>query len=134
LTLLVASGLGSRFARSVDQNIAFPAIAAWIVLDALLFSYVVSIAGGAGLTVRVLVSAAMLFPLGFFMGMPFPKGTLRVGPLIDWGFAVNGAASVLGSVIVLMIALSQGFTMALLFAAVMYLIAYGLFSARHAWE
>lgn len=133
LTLLVASGLGSRWSRSISEHLAFRAIAAWIILEVLLFPYVVSAVGGAGLAVRILVAAALIAPLGFFMGVPFPKGTLRVGALIDWGFAVNGAASVLGSVIVLMIALSQGFTLAMLFAAAMYMIAYALYCAKDAW-
>ncbi|MBK7143057.1 MAG: hypothetical protein IPH75_13370 [bacterium] len=48
-------------------------------------------------SIRMLVAVILIAPVGFFMGMPFPKGTLRVGPLVDWEFAVNGAASVLSS-------------------------------------
>ncbi len=54
------------------------------------------------------------------MGMPFPKGALRVGELVDWGFAVNGAASVLGSVLVIMVAMNFGFVWALVFGGVSY--------------
>ena len=133
VTLLVSSGIGSRCSRSISEHVAFRTIAIWILVEALLFPFVVAAVGGYGLAIRILVAAVLIFPLGFFMGIPFPKGTLRVGPLIDWGFAVNGAASVLGSVIVLMIALSQGFTLALLFAAVMYLLAYALYCAKESW-
>lgn len=37
--------------------------------------------GGAALT------AVLVAPLGFFIGMPFPTAALRVGALVDWGFA-----------------------------------------------
>ena len=84
--------------------------------------------------IRIVIAAMLIFPLGFFMGMPFPKGALRVGELIDWGFAVNGTASVLGSVLVLMIAFAWGFSIALLFAALIYSVAYVLFGASNAWE
>ena len=68
------------------------------------------------------------------MGMPFPKGSLRVGELIDWGFAVNGAASVLGSVLVLVVAFTWGFAWALSFAALMYLLAFLLIRSNTAWH
>ncbi len=67
------------------------------------------------------------------MGMPFPKAAIRVGELIDWGFAVNGAASVLGSVLVLMVSFAWGFSIALIFAAILYLLASVLISATSAW-
>ncbi len=85
------------------------------------------------LPLRILISAMLIFPLGFFMGMPFTKATLRVRELIDWGFAVNGAASVLGSVLVLIIAFTWGFSSALVVAALIYLAAFGLLSLRSGW-
>ena len=67
------------------------------------------------------------------MGVPFPKGALRVGPLVDWGFAVNGAASVLGGTAVLLVAFGAGFAAALSCAAVLYLVAGGLMRWQRAW-
>jgi hypothetical protein len=133
LTLLVASGIGSRFAGEVKERVAFGGIIVWLVLEALVFRYVFGLAADLPLAARMLVGAALVFPLGFFMGMPFPKGALRVGALIDWGFAVNGAASVLGSVLVLLVAFAWGFSVALLLAAVLYLAAFMLISMKDAW-
>ncbi len=133
LTLLVASGIGSRCSQLVGNRTVFLFITGWVVLDALLFSLVASWAGGLTGGLRMLIAAVLIFPLGFFMGMPFPKAAIRVGELIDWGFAVNGAASVLGSVLVLMVAFAWGFSMALIFAAILYLLAYALISAKGAW-
>jgi hypothetical protein len=133
LTLLVASGIGSRFAGEVKERVAFGGIIVWLVLEALVFRHVFGLAAALPLAARMLVGAALVFPLGFFMGMPFPKGALRVGALIDWGFAVNGAASVLGSVLVLLVAFAWGFSVALLLAAVLYLAAFMLISMKDAW-
>jgi hypothetical protein len=64
-----------------------------------------------------------VFPLGFFMGMPFVNGALKVGELIDWGFAVNGAASVLGATLAIVLSFNIGYTNTLLIAVVLYVIA-----------
>lgn len=72
-------------------------------------------------------------PLGFFMGMPFPKGALRVGELVDWAFSVNGAASVFGAALIIVVAISWGFTASLIIATLTYLVAYMLIAARKAW-
>ncbi len=133
LTLLVASGVGSRLATSFGDRAVFSWIAFWLVLDAVFFGLLASWAGGSTQYVRIAVAALLVFPVGFFMGMPFPKAALRVGPLIDWGFAVNGAASVLGSVLVLFVSFSWGFSVALLLAAVVYLLAFMLLNSKQAW-
>ena len=62
-------------------------------------------------------------PLGFFMGMPFPKGVRHVGPLVDWGFAINGAASVLGSTLTILMVISWGYTSGLIFGMCIYALA-----------
>ena len=134
LTLLVASGIGSRFSEKLGDGTAFLFIVGWLLLDAFVFRHLFYAAGGMTMFPRILLAVALIFPLGFFMGMPFPKGALRAGELIDWGFAVNGAASVLGSIVVLLIAFTWGFTVALTFAAVMYLAAYLLIRGRGAWQ
>jgi hypothetical protein len=65
----------------------------------------------------------MVFPLGFFMGMPFVKGALKVGKLVDWGFAVNGAASVLGATLAIALAFSIGYAATLMLAVALYIVA-----------
>ena len=45
-------------------------------------------------------------------------------------FAVNGSASVIGSVLIVLIAISFGYTVALLAGLVMYVIAYLLYPNR----
>ncbi|MBN2225916.1 MAG: hypothetical protein JW763_00985 [candidate division Zixibacteria bacterium] len=133
LALLVGSGIGSRFAAKVSDRVAFLGIVGWLLLDALVFGHITAPLGGLTMVPRIIITVLLILPLGFFMGMPFPKGTLRVGPLIDWGFAVNGVASVLGSTAILLVAFTYGFSVALLLGAVLYLIAYLLMNAKSAW-
>ena len=99
-----------------------------------------SLAAAAGISGALLgwtyldnIGALVIAPLGFFMGMPFPKAALRVGTLIDWGFAVNGAASVLGATLILLVVFAWGFTAALLIAVALYLVAGLMLSWKSAW-
>jgi len=66
--------------------------------------------------------------------MPFPRGVLRVGPLVDWGFAVNGVGSVLGATLAVFCAFTFGFRLALLGGALLYLAAFGLLAAERWWR
>lgn len=132
-TLLFCSGLGSRISRTVDDRLPFVAIAGWLALDILVFPRLLHALGGLTLGPRMLIAALMVAPLGFVMGMPFPKAGLRVGPLIDWGLAVNGTASVLGSTLILLVAFSYGFGVALAVPALLYLVALGLLRREAAW-
>jgi thiamine transporter ThiT len=68
------------------------------------------------------------------MGMPFPKGAVRVGELVDWGFAVNGAASVLGATGILLIAFTWGLSAALLTGAALYLGAFWVLRSTDGWN
>jgi predicted membrane-bound spermidine synthase len=76
---------------------------------------------------RIAVTVALLAPLGIAMGMPLPTGVrilAREAPeIIPWAWGVNGAASVMGSVAALVVALLAGFDQALLLGAAFYLLA-----------
>ena len=62
--------------------------------------------------VRIAIAVAILFPLGIFMGMMFPIGMKlagsREGSLTPWLWAMNGATSVSGSVLVIGLSLAYG--------------------------
>jgi len=132
-TLLLSSGIGSRFAGNFNAKIVFPGIIAWILLDIFVFKHLTYALGGLEMFPRILVTAILIAPLGFLMGIPFPKAGLRVGGLIDWGFAVNGAASVFGSTLIILIAISYGFTLSLIMGAICYLIAFALIELKKKW-
>jgi hypothetical protein len=132
-TLLIGSGLGSRFAPRFRDSVPFLGILAWILLDILVFGRVTRSLGTLTMLPRILVTVLLVAPLGFFMGMPFPKGTRRVGDLIDWGFAVNGAASVLGSASIMLVSFAWGFNVALLVGGAAYLLAMALGTGTKPW-
>jgi hypothetical protein len=134
LTLLVAAGLGSRLAARVPARAAFLAILGWLLLEMTVLPALTTALSGLPVPARILVAAALIAPLGFFMGMPFPRGVLRVGALVDWGFAVNGVGSVLGATLVVGCAFALGFRVALLGGALLYLAAFALLAAERWWR
>ncbi|HEU0006755.1 MAG TPA: hypothetical protein VFS12_12255 [Terriglobia bacterium] len=82
-----------------------------------------------GLTtlLKALLAIACLAPLGFVMGMPMPLGInwlRQTSPaLIPWAWGINGAASVLGSILTMVIAVNLGFDQALIVAIGLYISA-----------
>lgn len=67
------------------------------------------------------------------MGMPFPTGLKILKKFFErdvgWMWGVNGVASVMGSVLAVVIAILLGFTVALVLGAIMYFCV-GLISHR----
>lgn len=98
--------------------------AVYFALNGLMYKWIVS-----SIDIRILITIAMLFPLGFFMGMPFPHGikTLKKAqkesgiPLV-WG--INGVMSVGGSVLAVIIAMKLGFSYTLAAGALVYLLLF----------
>ena len=94
---------------------------------------------GIAFIAKLLVSAMLLVPLGFAMGMPFPTGlrALSVVPrdtsepqrnnsgenTVEWAWAMNAASSVLGSVLAMVIAIQFGLNITLACGAGAYLTA-----------
>ena len=130
--LLLAGGVGSwcsrlipveRTARFVSILVLGLLVASFLFSRALppLFSWAASL----DLWTRSLVSMAVLFPLGFFLGIPFPIGIrlLEHGGLeseIPWMWGLNGVASVLGSVAAVAMALILGTSWAFLLGGLCY--------------
>ncbi|MDH3475691.1 MAG: class I SAM-dependent methyltransferase [Rhodospirillales bacterium] len=73
---------------------------------------------------RVVVSLALVAPLAFFMGLPFPLGlsrvSARVPELVPWAWGVNGCASVLSAVLAMILAMHFGFSAVLAIAIGLY--------------
>ena len=128
-TLLLASGLGSLFSRRV-KGWCLLILGVVAGLSPLWLGAVMTFAMGWTLPLRLLTVLACLAPLGFLMGVPFPKGIAAVQAkdpnLIPWLWAVNSAASVVASVLAAMLALSFGFIPLLVSGGCCYLLAYVL--------
>lgn len=85
---------------------------------------------GWPLAARVVVAFVILAPLGLCLGAFMPLGLGVVAGLtpysreyVAWGWAVNGFASVLGSVVTTLLSMMFGFRVVLVAALVVYLIA-----------
>lgn len=128
-TLLVGSGLGSLLGERRPSWLrpAFGGLLALATIYALGWAPVRALLG-LPLFGRLVVGAALLLPLGFLMGVPFPAGMRLLGEgrkaLIPWAWAVNGCASVLGAVGAQMGALSCGYGYVLLAGVACYGVAW----------
>jgi hypothetical protein len=131
-TLLLFSGLGSLVSQRAPLQAGLAVLT--IVLLSLpgLLSQIFEWALGWGLPYRLGLTTLLLAPIGFLMGLPFPAGVSRLlaprqNPrLIPWAWAVNGAASVIASVLAALLALSVGFGWVLRLGAILYAIACGI--------
>jgi len=82
---------------------------------------------GSPFAVKAIITVLLLFPLGIVMGMPFPLGLVLVHErsknLVGWVWGINGFATVVGSVLTVLMALYWGFSAVLVFASILYLSA-----------
>jgi hypothetical protein len=123
--LLVASSLGSLSAERVARHI-------WLLpfllgLFILISPLVTAHFTAASTPVRITISAMLLFPSGFFMGMAFPLGMKHAryndrAPTA-WYWGINGAFSVISSVLALAVAVFWGVTVTLLVGLAGYVLA-----------
>src|SRR5579859_947540 len=141
--LMLSSGAGSLFSRRWlprAQMLWLPLLLVIRTLLADVFFLPGRLAAlvGMNFNYRLLVSGVLLIPLGFVMGMPFPTGlrALASSPApefpaeqdapdnaVEWAWAMNAAASVLGSVLAMVIAIQFGLTITLACGAAAYLLA-----------
>jgi hypothetical protein len=126
-TLLTFSGLGSLLSPRLSLRKALVGLIVAIACYPLLLPHLFRWLLGGGLGLRVFASVIILAPLGFLMGFPFPKGirlTGKIAPgLIPWAWGINGCASVLSSIMAVMIAVSSGFSWVLVAGGGAYALA-----------
>jgi hypothetical protein len=132
-SMLVASGLGSYFSGkwidAADGKLmqVLAIIAVLIGALAILATPLVHAASGWPMPARIAMTIAAIFPAAFFMGMPFPSGLRRLerrhAPSVRWAWSLNAAASVMGSVSAVVLAIYLGLQATLLVGGSLYLIA-----------
>jgi hypothetical protein len=133
-SMLIASGIGSFASRKlVRAEISrLGRVLGLIALAIFVLAAVITpiVEGGVALPfpVKVLLSVALIGPVGFAMGMPFPTGlTLleRVMPeSVRWAWAINAAASVMGSAAAMFFAIYLGLKLTLIIGGILYLAAW----------
>lgn len=133
-TFLIASAAGSLVSgrcRLQSATRLLAAVAVLLVLFSLLLQLFLPAAASFLLRqsfgVCMLATIALLAPMAFLMGMCFPTGIRMLGDtrkaLIPWAYGVNGAASVLGSVLAVCFAMLLGFTNVQWIAVSLYCLA-----------
>jgi hypothetical protein len=141
-SLLFFSGLGSRWNERILLRLSLGILIILILVAPVLLSRLFALTLGLPLTIRLGMAVIMVAPLGFLMGIPFPAGIRSVkrwrttsaalsdpsknqdneahDESIPWIWAVNGAASVVASVLSALLALTFGFSWVLRLGALCY--------------
>ncbi|MFQ5565824.1 MAG: hypothetical protein ACE5EU_05620 [Paracoccaceae bacterium] len=134
---LVFAGLGAGVSAKLERRLgraglsAIDAAVAGIAVVALCYLVALPPLFGAlsGLAdpLRIAVSLALIAPLAFFMGMPFPLGLARAAradpDLVPWAWGLNGCASVVSAAAATLVAMHFGFSAAVVAAVGLYLLA-----------
>jgi hypothetical protein len=134
---LVFAGLGAGVSAMLERRLGqvrFSAIDASVAGIAVVgLSYLVALPplfdGLSGLSdsLRIAFSLALIAPLAFFMGMPFPLGLARVAwadpDLVPWAWGLNGCASVVSAAAATLLTMHLGFSATVMIAISFYLLA-----------
>lgn len=132
--LLLSSGAGSVFSKrwiAKPQQVWLPISAIFLgtLVYVTILPSILDHAIGLHFLFKLAISALMLVPLGFLMGIPFPTGLRALaerkekGSFIEWAWAMNAASSVLGSVVAIVVAIQWGLNVTLACGAGAYLAA-----------
>lgn len=146
--LLLSSGAGSLASRKFLAEtrrtwLPLVLIVAALSLYVFILPGLLNLLVGLPFVAKLLVSAVLLVPLGFAMGMPFPTGLRVLASVpapefppaqkdeanqnaVEWAWAMNAASSVLGSVLAMVIAIQFGLNVTLACGAVAYFLAFML--------
>jgi hypothetical protein len=126
-SLLVGAGLGASLAGRIPESrrqLAGLTVPLVVGAIAFLLLWIADRTGGQSFWVRVAISVVALTFAGGMMGIPFPLGMAKFDDRDrSWYWAINGATSVLASVLALVIALIAGFGTVLGCAVAVYLVA-----------
>ncbi|MCF6177838.1 MAG: hypothetical protein L3J63_00405 [Geopsychrobacter sp.] len=137
-SLLIFSGIGSRLSASKGGDSVFlKRILLALVLLSPVYCYllpgILTSLVGLSLLLRCLIAMLLLIPLALLLGMPLPLGMAllhRDGRAIPWSWGINGAASVLGTILAVVVAMNFGFNLTILLGSALYLVALFLLPRR----
>jgi hypothetical protein len=135
---LIFAGLGAAASKAVADAIAqrlklppIAAVGAAVAVLAVVYIAILPFLLNALLALpapaRTIASVALIAPLAFAMGMPFPLGlsvlAAREPALVPWAWGINGCASVLSPVLAMLLAIHFGFAVVVALAATLYVVA-----------
>lgn len=132
-SLLISSGAGSFTVRGIKDDDLFKSATprlSLIIISLAIFGfltpYIINYFETANTTIHIILAVAILFPIGFLMGMAFPLGmrlaNSQMPNLMPLFWGVNGATSVFASVLAIVLALSWGISVAFWVGVAFYII------------
>ena len=125
-SLLIGAGTGSALMTriSVRRRSLLFLVPIVVAASVLLLLWIARVTPGQPFAVRVTLSIVLLATAGLAMGMPFPLGMAGFDDRDrSWYWAINGATSVLGSVLAIVVALLAGFGAVLGIAVACYVLS-----------
>ncbi len=131
-SLLLGGGCGSWFSQRLPADQVWRGILGsalgvviLVVVDAMMIRILFERVDIPSIALRSAAGIALLLPLGFFLGIPFPSGVRMMERIssrdIPWMWGVNGVTSVVGSVLAAVGAKLWGFNRVLLLGSCVYL-------------
>jgi spermidine synthase len=137
-TMLLGAGVGSISSEQWRITPRFRWFVPFLgVFLAMAFMLIVYPRTGDGflamsLPIRISVSVLFIFPVAFFLGMPFPLGILSLQDqprgAIAWAWGMNGLFTVIGGLFGTVSSIQWGFNATLLLACGFYALAFFVFS------
>jgi hypothetical protein len=131
-SLLTYSGIGSYLTGRMQRPPEDRLLLVYAGLAAIALLYLVGLPPlfraflGSPLPLRVIIASAVLVPLGLLMGMFFPSGIQIVRranvSFVPWAWGINGCASVVGTVLAVILAMGYGFRFVTFVALAIYLV------------
>ncbi len=123
-TLLACGGLGSHLSGRFPLAATCATVAGLGLVYAFALPRLVPNLLQLPLAARIAVAMLIVAPLGFAMGMPFPRGLQRTGqgpfPAAPFYWGLNGIFSVVGSLATVVLAVTAGFQVAMIAGCACY--------------
>lgn len=131
--LLLAAGIGSissdKMAIDLHKRWFWPFLGVLLTGAFVLVScsFITDIFLTSHTAIRILVATALIFPVGFFLGMPFPLGVLTIAEeegAVGWAWGMNGLFTVIGGILSVVLSIIFGFQVTLIIAFGIYVLAF----------
>ena len=130
----LGSGYAARLTRTTEAQhqsraivLAVASIVGVAVLDLALLGPLVQWGLWWPEAAKITATLALIAPLAFCMGLPFPLGLALVARhrpvMIPWAWGINGCASVLSAILATVLAIHYGFTVVVGLALGLYILA-----------
>lgn len=145
-SLLVGMGLGSISGVMFENKDSYQRLfyfSAYIlvggIIAIILYPLILESLLGHDRYIRAFITFLLILPLGFLLGVPFPTSIRilenhQLDKYIPWMYGVNGAMTILGSVLTVVVSMLYGFTAAfitgLCFYALIVIVLFGSFGKK----